>query len=102
MTLNLIVFIVLALFIGVCSVLAVTTSRILRAATYLLFVLFGTAGIYFHTRHSDRANFAFGDGHAGAMRALEVKKLIEDGGDYEKTYNDIYCFDGNLVKTQIK
>ena len=40
MTLNLIVFIVLALFIGVCSVLAVTTSRILRAATYLLFVLF--------------------------------------------------------------
>ena len=40
MTLNLIVFIVLALFIGVCSVLAVTISRILRAATYLLFVLF--------------------------------------------------------------
>jgi NADH-quinone oxidoreductase subunit J len=31
----------------VCSILAVTTSRILRAATYLLFVLFGTAGIYF-------------------------------------------------------
>ena len=41
MTLQLIVFIVLALFIAVCSVLAVTTSRILRAATYLLFVLFG-------------------------------------------------------------
>lgn len=38
MTLQLIVFIVLALFIAVCSVLAVTTSRILRAATYLLFV----------------------------------------------------------------
>ena len=36
MTLQLIVFIVLALFIAVCSVLAVTTSRILRAATYLL------------------------------------------------------------------
>ena len=30
MTLQLIVFIVLALFIAVCSVLAVTTSRILR------------------------------------------------------------------------
>ena len=52
MTLNLIVFIVLALFIGVCSVLAVTTSRILRAATYLLFVLFGTAGIYFQLHYS--------------------------------------------------
>ncbi len=52
MTLQLIVFIVLALFIGVCSILAVTTSRILRAATYLLFVLFGTAGIYFHLNYA--------------------------------------------------
>ena len=42
----------LALFIAVCSVLAVTTSRILRAATYLLFVLFGTAGIYFQLNYS--------------------------------------------------
>ena len=46
-TLELIVFTVLALFIGVSAILAVTTRRILRAATYLLFVLFGTAGIYF-------------------------------------------------------
>ncbi len=51
-TLNLIVFIVLAMFICICSVLAVTTSRILRAATYLLFVLFGTAGIYFQLHYS--------------------------------------------------
>ena len=43
---------ILALFIAVCSVLAVTTSRILRAATYLLFVLFGTAGIYFQLNYS--------------------------------------------------
>ena len=42
-TLELIVFTVLALFIGVSAILAVTTRRILRAATYLLFVLFGTA-----------------------------------------------------------
>ena len=46
-TLDLIVFTVLALFIVVSAVLAVTTKRILRAATYLLFVLFGTAAIYF-------------------------------------------------------
>ena len=46
-TLDLVVFLVLALFIIVSSVLAVTTKRILRAATFLLFVLFGTAGIYF-------------------------------------------------------
>jgi NADH-quinone oxidoreductase subunit J len=52
MTLNLIVFCILALFISVCSVLAVSTSRILRSATYLLFVLFGTAGIYFQLQYS--------------------------------------------------
>lgn len=51
-TLNLIVFIILAVFIAVCSILAVTTSRILRSATYLLFVLFGTAGIYFQLNYS--------------------------------------------------
>ena len=47
-----IVFTVLALFIGVSAILAVTTRRILRAATYLLFVLFGTAGIYFQLNYS--------------------------------------------------
>ena len=46
-SLELIVFTILALFTVVSAVLAVTTRRILRAATYLLFVLFGTAGIYF-------------------------------------------------------
>ena len=46
MTLQLIVFIVLALFIAVCSVLAVTTSRILRAATYLLFDAGGITVLY--------------------------------------------------------
>ena len=51
-TLDLIVFTVLALFIVVSAVLAVTTRRILRAATYLLFVLFGTAGIYFQLNYS--------------------------------------------------
>src|SRR5574344_215692 len=52
MTLQIIVFIVLALFMVICSILAVTTSRILRAATYLLFVLFGTAGIFFQLNYS--------------------------------------------------
>lgn len=42
-----IVFIVLAALIALFSVLSVTTKRIIRAATYLLFVLFGTAGLYF-------------------------------------------------------
>ena len=43
---NLIVFYTLALGITVSSVLAVTSRRMLRAATYLLFVLIGTAGLY--------------------------------------------------------
>ena len=45
-TLQEIAFYAVALCIVVCSVLAVTTGKILRAATYLLFVLFGTGAIY--------------------------------------------------------
>ena len=51
-TLELIVFTVLAVFTAVSAVLAVTTKRILRAATYLLCVLVGTAGIYFQLNYS--------------------------------------------------
>ncbi len=47
-----IVFYLLAVAIAVFSVLAVTTKRILRAATYLLFVLFATAGLYFFLNYS--------------------------------------------------
>ena len=43
---ELIVFCVLAAIIVVSSILAVTARRILRAATYLLFVLVATAGLY--------------------------------------------------------
>lgn len=52
MTLQTIVFIILAVVICVCSILAITTKRILRSATYLLFVLFATAGIYFQLNYS--------------------------------------------------
>ena len=41
---SIIVYVVIALAIVICSVLAVTTRKILRAATYLLFALFATAG----------------------------------------------------------
>jgi len=47
-----ITFIILALFITVSAILAVVTKRILRSATYLLFVLFGTAGLYFQLNYS--------------------------------------------------
>lgn len=38
---------IIALAIVIFSVLTVTTRKILRAATYLLFALFATAGLYF-------------------------------------------------------
>jgi len=44
---NVIMYFVFALSIIVFSVLTVTTKKILRSATYLLFVLLATAGIYF-------------------------------------------------------
>ena len=43
---SIIVYAVIALTIIVCSVLAVTTRKILRAATYLLFSLFATAALF--------------------------------------------------------
>lgn len=46
-----VVFLIISLVIIVCSVLAVTTRKILRAATYLLFVLFATAAYYFQLNY---------------------------------------------------
>lgn len=42
-----IMFVVLAVFIVLSSLATVMTKSIIRAATYLLFVLLGTAGLYF-------------------------------------------------------
>lgn len=47
MTGNQIMFIIFSAIIIVFSILTVTSRRILRAATYLLFVLISTAGMYF-------------------------------------------------------
>ena len=46
-TTNIIIFGILSLLMVAAAVAAVISSKIMRAATYLLFVLFGTAGIYF-------------------------------------------------------
>ncbi len=52
MEIKTVIFLILAVVICVCSILAITTKRILRSATYLLFVLFATAGIYFQLNYS--------------------------------------------------
>lgn len=44
---SIIVYLIIALSIVIFSVLTVTTRKILRAATYLLFTLFATAILYF-------------------------------------------------------
>lgn len=51
-TVNQIIFYFLATIIVVFSILTVTTKRILRSATYLLFVLFAIAGLYFYLNYS--------------------------------------------------
>ena len=44
---NVVMFCILAVVILGSAIMCVTTKRIMRAATFLLFVLFGVAGIYF-------------------------------------------------------
>ena len=44
---NIVMFIILAVFIIVSALMCVATTRIVRAATFMLFVLLGVAGIYF-------------------------------------------------------
>ncbi len=44
---SIILYVIAVAVIIICSVLAVTTRKILRAATYLLFTLFAAAAIYF-------------------------------------------------------
>jgi len=44
---NTVMFIILAVVILGSAVMCVTTKRIMRAATFMLFVLFGVAGLYF-------------------------------------------------------
>ena len=44
---NIVMFAIFAVVIIVSALLCVTTTRIMRAATFMLFVLFGVAGLYF-------------------------------------------------------
>ena len=44
---NIIMFCILAVVILGSALMCVTTTRIMRAATFMLFVLFGVAGLYF-------------------------------------------------------
>ena len=84
MTLETIVFFVLAVFIAVCSVLTVTTNRIMRSATSLLLVLFGTAGIYFLLGYSFLGAVQIMV-YAGGIVVLYVFSILLTSGKGDKT-----------------
>ena len=75
-----IVFYFLAAFISVFSILTVTTRRMVRSATYLLFVLFGTAGLYFqlgYTFHGSVQNMVY----AGVIVVIYVFSILLTSGE---------------------
>lgn len=82
-TLSQAVFIFLASVIVICSVLTVTTKRILRSATYLLFVLFATAGIYFQLNYSFLGAVQL-TVYAGGIIVLYVFSILLTSSDSQK------------------
>jgi NADH-quinone oxidoreductase subunit J len=70
-----IIFYVLAIVIVVFSILTVTSRRVLRAATYLLFVLLATAGLYLLMGYQ----FLFGvqiSVYAGGIMVLYIFSIL--------------------------
>lgn len=98
-TLQSLVFLFMAAVMVVFSILTVTTRRILRAATYLLIVLFCTAGIYF------QLNYAFLGSvqlliYAGGITVLYVFSILLTSSEGDKaTELKSYKFIAGLVGT---
>jgi NADH-quinone oxidoreductase subunit J len=78
-----IVFFILAAVIIICSILTVTTRRILRAATYLLFVLFATAGLYFQLNYTFLGAVQLTI-YAGGIIVLYVFSILLTSSDADK------------------
>ena len=82
-TLETIIFYFLAAFITVFSLLTVTTTRMVRSATYLLFVLFGTAGIYFLLGYTFLGSVQIMV-YAGGIVVLYVFSILLTSGEGDK------------------
>ncbi len=80
-----IIFYILAAVIVVFSILSVTSKRILRSATYLLFVLIATAGLYFMLDYEFLAGVQISV-YAGGILVLFVFSILltSHAGDKEK------------------
>lgn len=83
LTLETVVFYILAAFITVFSILTVTTSRIVRSATYLLFVLFATAGFYFLLGYTFLGSVQIMV-YAGGIVVLYVFAILLTSGEGDK------------------
>lgn len=77
-----IIFFLLAAIVTVFSIMTVTATRIIRAATYLLFVLFGTAGIYFLMGYTFLGSVQVMV-YAGGVVVLYVFAILLTRGDEE-------------------
>jgi NADH-quinone oxidoreductase subunit J len=83
LTLETIIFYVLAVFITVFSVMTVITTRIVRSATYLLFVLLATAGIYFLLGYTFLGSVQIMV-YAGGIVVLYVFSILLTSGEGDK------------------
>ncbi len=82
-TLETVIFYFLAAFITVFSLLTVTPTRMVRSATYLLFVLFGTAGIYFLLGYTFLGSVQIMV-YAGGIVVLYVFSILLTSGEGDK------------------
>ena len=87
-TLETVVFYFLAVFITVCSILTVTTRRMVRSATYLLFTLFGTAGIYFLLGYTFLGSVQIMV-YAGGIVVLYVFSILLTSGEGDRTIDTL-------------
>lgn len=83
LTLETILFYILAAVITVFSVMTVITTRIVRSATYLLFVLIATAGIYFMLGYTFLGSVQIMV-YAGGIVVLYVFSILLTSGEGDK------------------
>lgn len=81
-----IMFVILAVLIVLSSIATVLTKSIVRAATYLLFVLLGTAGLYFLMGYTFLGSVQVMV-YAGGIIVLYVFAILLTDGAKDKTFN---------------
>ena len=83
-----IIFYALAAVMVICAILSVTSKRILRSATYLLFVLIATGGLYLQLGYEFLAGVQI-TVYAGGILVLYIFSILltSHAGDKEKRRN---------------